>query len=109
LKLAITNDSNVIDTNYFLVTELSNKFTLTAEGLELIYKVEILGIFTSNDGTDVASPVQISAFKQDRIFLDDDGGGGSSPVPLPAGIVLLGSVLIGGTGLAAIRRRRRIA
>jgi hypothetical protein len=106
IGIAVTSTLGT-NTVYRQVSEAGgNSFTIDGAIGEIINGVVVTGFFADATGTPLTTTLQIIAFRQDRI--DQIGGEPNvGPVPLPAGIVLLGSVLIGGTGLAAVRRRRK--
>jgi hypothetical protein len=91
-----------------------NKFELTAGVNEGITKVAILGF--SGDPSGVTA-LAISTFKQDRIdgLVTCDGNvchsNGPPPpgAPLPGALFLMGSVIAGGIGFGAWRRKKNAA
>lgn len=75
-----------------------NFFTLTTDATQILVSVLI-----------ETSPGNLSDVRQIRLGAVTGFGPAPGEVPLPAAVFLFGSVLVGGAGLSAVRRRRRIA
>ena len=90
-----------------------NKFELTAGVNEGIFKVAILGFTGDPSGV---TALAIQTLKQDRIdgLVTCDGNvcnpsGPPPTVPLPGALFLMGSVIAGGIGFGAWRRKKNAA